>query len=130
MRLLIGVMLLLLIVGIAASVQSGNYTDKSILPSGIATNITNQTNTSINQTNSSINQTNITNRMNISNQTNISGKAKSILGGNGINRTAMATPSKAAFRSEPVSFPGIAADRPQGKAQLGNAHPKRLLTHM
>jgi hypothetical protein len=99
-------MLLLLIVGIAASVQSGNSTDKSIIPSGIAMNIINQTNTSINQTNTSINQTNITN------QTNISGKAKSILGGNGINRTAMATPSKAAFRSEPVSFPGYAADRP------------------
>lgn len=105
MRLLISVMLLLLIVGIAASVQSGNSTDKSVIPSGIAKNITNQTNTSINQTN-------ITNRMNSSNQTNISVKTKSILGGNGINRTAMATPSKAAFQSEPVSFPGYAADRP------------------
>lgn len=105
MRLLIGVMLSLLIVGVAASVQSGNSTGNSTILIGIAKNITNQTNTSINQTN-------ITNRINITNQTIISVKAKSILGDNGINRTAMATPSKVAFQSEPVSFPGYAADRP------------------
>jgi hypothetical protein len=102
MRLLIGIMLLLLIVGIAASVQSGNSTDKSMRPSGIAKNITNQTN-------NSINQTNITNRMNSSNQTNISGIARSVLGGNGINRSAMLTPSKAAFETNPVGSPGNAA---------------------
>lgn len=105
MRLLIGVMLLLLIVGMAASVQSDNSTGNNTISGGIVKNITNQTNTSINQTN-------ITNRINISNQTNISVKSKLILGSNGINRTAMATPSKVAFQSEPVSFPGYAADRP------------------
>lgn len=105
MRLLIGAMLSLLIVGVTASVQSGNSTGNSTILSGIAKDITNQTNTSINQTN-------ITNRINITNQTIISVKAKSILGDNGINRTAMATPSKVAFQSEPVSFPGYAADRP------------------
>jgi hypothetical protein len=96
MRLVISIMLLLLIVGIAASVQSDNSTSKSIVPGGIAKNATNQTNNSINQTNS-------TNRMNSSNQTNIS-LSRSVLGSNGINRSAMATPSKAAFESEPVSF--------------------------
>ena len=88
MRLLIGAMLLLLIVGIAASVQSGNSSGKSIIPS--AKNVTNQTNNSINQTNTSV----IT---------------KSILGGNGINRSAMPSPSKAAFESEPLSSAGNAA---------------------
>jgi hypothetical protein len=102
MRLLISIMLLILIIGIAASVQSGNSTGKSIIPSGIAKNVTNQSNTSINQTN-------ITNRMNSSNQTNVSAIARSVPGSNGINRTAMATPSKAAFESEPVSSPGNAA---------------------
>jgi len=90
-------MLLLLIVGIAASVQPGNSTGKSIIPGGIAKNVTNQMN-------NSINQTNITNQINSSNRTNISIIRRSVLGSNGINRTAMATPSKAAFESEPVSF--------------------------
>jgi hypothetical protein len=74
MRLLIGIMLLLLIVGIAASVQSGNSTGKSI-----------------------------------SNQTNISISTRSVLGANGINRSAMAAPSKATFETSPVSSPGNAA---------------------
>ena len=104
MRLLISIMLLLLIVGIATSAQSGNSTGKSIIPGGIAKNITNQTN-------NSINQTNITNRMNSSDQTNISVIRGSILGSNGINRSAMATPSKAAFESSPLSSPGNAAVR-------------------
>jgi hypothetical protein len=94
MRLLISIMLLLLIVGIATSAQSGNSTGKSIIPGGIAKNITNQTN-------NSINQTNITNRMNSSDQTNISVIRGSVLGSNGTNRSAMATPSKAAFESSP-----------------------------
>jgi len=102
MRLLIGIMLLLLIVGIAASLQSGNSTGKSIIPSSIANNVTNQTN-------NSLNQTNITNRMNISNQTNISISTRSVLGANGINRSAMAAPSKATFETSPVSSPGNAA---------------------
>jgi hypothetical protein len=54
--------------------------------------------------NNSINQTNITNKINSSNRTNISVIRRSVLGSNGINRSAMATPSKAAFESEPVSF--------------------------
>jgi hypothetical protein len=41
MRLLIGIMLLLTIVGIAASVQSGNSTGKSIIQGDIAKNVTN-----------------------------------------------------------------------------------------
>jgi hypothetical protein len=103
MRLLVGFVLLSLIVGIAASVQSVNSTNKSIISSVIARNVTNQTN-------NPINQTNITNRMNSSNQTNISVVARSVLS-NGINRSAMATPSKAAFESEPVSSAGGAAVR-------------------
>ena len=102
MRLLIGIMLLSLIVGIAASVQSGNSTGTSMIPSGIAKNVTNQTN-------NSINQTNITNRMNSSNQTNISSIARPVLGGNGINRSVMVIPSKAAFETNPVSSTGNAA---------------------
>jgi len=102
MRLLIGAMLLLLIVGIAAPAQSGNSSGKSIIP--CAKNVTNQTN-------NSTNQTNITNRMNSSNQTNTSVITKSILGGNGINRSAMASPTKAAFESEPLSSAGNAAIR-------------------
>ena len=90
MRLLIGIMLLLLIVGIAASVQSGNSTGENMIPSGIAKNVTNQTNNSINQT-------------------NISSIARPVLGGNGINRSAMLTQSKAAFETSPVSSPGNAA---------------------
>jgi len=97
MRLLIGAMLLLLIVGIAATAQSGNSSGKSIIP--CAKNIT------------ITNQTNIANRMNSSNQTNTSVITKSILGGNGINRSAMASPSKAAFESDPLSSAGNAAIR-------------------
>jgi hypothetical protein len=102
MRLLIDIMLLLLIVGIAASVQSGNSTGNSIIPIGIAKNVTNQTN-------NSINQTNITNRMNSSNQTNISVVTRSVLGGNGVNKSAIATTSKTTFETSPVSSPGNAA---------------------
>jgi hypothetical protein len=99
MRLLIGIMLLLLIIGIAASTQSGNSTGKGIILSSIAKNITNQTNTSINQTN-------ITKQMNSTNQTNISVITKSVLAGNGVNRSAMATLSKPTFKTSPVSSPG------------------------
>ena len=94
MRSLIGMMLLLLIVGITVSVQPDNSTGKGIIPSGIAKNITNQSN-------KSINQTNLTKRMNSSNQTTIS-VSRSILGNNGISRSAMARPSKAAFVTNPV----------------------------
>ena len=122
MRLLIGIMLLLLIVGIAASVQSDNSRGKSIIPNGIAKNVTNQTN-------SSINQTNITNQINSSNRTNISIIRRSVLGSNGINRTAMVTPSQAAFESEPLSSAGNAAIR-VGRGQLWKLHSSQLLTHM
>ena len=102
MRLQIGIMLLLLIIGIAASVQSDSSTGKSIIPSSIAKDVTNQTN-------SSINQTNITNRMNNSNQTNISVITGSVPGGNGINRSAVIAISKTTFETSPVSSPGNAA---------------------
>jgi hypothetical protein len=101
MRLLISTMLLLLIVGIAASVQSGNSTGKNIMSGGVSKNFTNQTN-------NSINQTNITNRMNSSNQTNISVVRRSVLGGNGINRSAMVASSNP-FGSNPASSTGNAA---------------------
>jgi hypothetical protein len=104
MRLLIGIMSLLLVVGIATSLQPGNSTGKSIIQGGIAKNITNQTN-------NSINQTNITNRTNSLNQTNITVISKPFPGSNGINRSAMETPLKAAFESEPVSSPGYSAVR-------------------
>lgn len=104
MRLIIGIMFLLLVVGIATSVQSGNFTGKSTIQGDLAKNITNQTN-------NSINQTNITSRMNSSNQTNITIISKPFPGSNGINRSAMETPLKAAFDSEPVSSPGYSAVR-------------------
>ncbi len=104
MRLLIGIMLSLTIVGIAASVQSGNSTGKSIIQGDIAKNVTIKMN-------NSINQTNITNKINSSNRTNISVIRRSVLGSNGINSSTMATPSKAAFESEPVSFRANATDQ-------------------
>lgn len=100
MRLLIGIMLLSLIVGIAASAQSGNSTGQGIILGSIAKNITNQTN------NTSINQTNITKQMNGTNQTNIPVITKSVMVGNGVNRSAMAAPSKHTFKTSPVSSPG------------------------
>lgn len=110
MRSPIGIILLLLIIGIAASVTSGNSTGKGIIPSGIAKNITNQTTTSINQTN-------ITNRMNGSEQTNISVITRLVPGGNSINGSAMAKPSKATFKTSPVSSSGNpAAPLGEGKS--------------
>ena len=92
MRLLIGIMLSLLIVSIAASVQSGNSTGKSMIPSGIAKNITNQTNV--------INLTNVTKQMNITNQTqmNISGLQRPFSQAD-VNESRMETPSQADFQS-------------------------------
>jgi hypothetical protein len=104
MRLLIGIMSLLLVVGIATSVQPDNSTNKNTIQGGMAKNITNQTN-------KSVNQTNITNRTNSLNQTNITFVSKSFPASNGINRSAMETPLKAAFESEPVSSPGYSAVR-------------------
>lgn len=104
MRLIIGILFLLLVVGIATSVQSGNSTGNGTIQDDLAKNITNQTK-------NSINQSNITSRMNNSNQTNITVISKPFPGSNGINRSAMETPLKAAFDSEPVSSPGYSAVR-------------------
>lgn len=54
---------------------------------------------------------NNSNGMNSSNQTNITVTSKPFPGSNGINRSAMETPLKAAFDSEPVSSPGYSAVR-------------------
>ena len=105
MRFLISIIFVLAIVGVAATVQSDNSTNQSLAPGNIAKNATIQTN-------NSTNQTNISNQMSISNQTNISiVSPKSVLGGDGINGTAIQTPLKAIFESEPVSLSGNAAAR-------------------
>ena len=111
MRLLIGIVSLLLVIGIAISVQPGNSSGKGIIPGVIARNITIQTN-------NSINQTNITNRMNNSDKTNIT-ISRSVLSSNGIKRLDTVTPLKAAFESEPQSSPGYAADRVGEGAVMG-----------
>ena len=111
MRLLIGIVFLLLVIGIATSVQPGNSSGKNIVPVSTVRNITNQTN-------NSINQTNITNRINSSNQTNTT-TPRSVLSSNGIIRLDTATPLKAAFESEPQSSPGSAVDRVGEGAIMG-----------
>jgi hypothetical protein len=105
MRFLISIIFILAIVGIAASVQSGNSTNQSLAQDNIGNNVTIQTN-------NSTNQTNISNMMSISDQTNISiTSSKSVLGGDSMNGTAIQTPLKAIFKSEPVSLSGNAAAR-------------------
>jgi len=109
MKLLIGIVFLLLVIGIATSVP-GNSSRKSIIPVSIARNITNQMN-------NSINQTNITIRMNSSNLTNTT--TPRILSSNGVIRLDTAIPLKAAFESEPQSSPGSAVDRVAEGAVMG-----------
>ena len=105
MRFLISIIFVLVIVGAAATVQSDNSTKQSLAPDNIAKNVTIQTN-------NSTNQTNISNKMSISDQTNISiTSSKSVLGGDGMNGTAIQRPLKAIFESEPVSLSGNAAAR-------------------
>jgi hypothetical protein len=105
MRFQIGIIFVLAIVGVAATVQSDNSTNQSLAPENIAKNVTNQTN-------NSTNQTNISNKMSISDQTNISIiSSKSVLGGDGMNGTAIQRPLKAIFEPEPVSLSGNAAAR-------------------
>jgi hypothetical protein len=62
MRLLIGVMLFLLIIGLAESIHEGGTTGKVILLGSLSKNALSQTNVS--------NETNITNQTNIINQIN------------------------------------------------------------
>ena len=102
MRLLVGIILFVLVIGSASSVQLGGHLGKAVILGGETENITNATN---------ISNQNITNPMNISNQniinlTNVSGLSGwgSALIEEEVNESVMETPSQAAPQPKPGRY--------------------------